>query len=377
MTPSIAIIGAGLGGLVLARVLHVNGIAAKVYEAEASPDARAQGGMLDIHEHDGQRALKAAGLYDEFVTLIHPGGEATRVFDATGNLLFHNDDDGTGGRPEVPRGALRQMLIDSLPRDTIHWGMKLIEAVPSGGGPHTLRFGDGTTVVADLLVGADGAWSKVRPLLSPQTPTYAGVSFVETYLDDADDRHGPSAAAVGPGGMFALAPGKGIMAHREPGAVVHAYIALLRSEDWFRAIDFADARAARATIAAEFEGWAPPLRALITDGTSAPILRRIYSLPANHTWNRVPGITLIGDAAHLMPPSGEGANLAMIDGAELGQALAARPHDVEAALTAFEQTMFHRSAAAATDAAALLATLFGPASPASLVGMFDTALARS
>src|ERR1700722_10933216 len=98
---SIAIVGAGLGGLALARVLHVHGIAATIYEADASPDARTQGGMLDIHHHNGQLALKAAGLYDQFRGLIHAGGEALRVLDRQGALLLAESDDGTGGRPEV------------------------------------------------------------------------------------------------------------------------------------------------------------------------------------------------------------------------------------------------------------------------------------
>ena len=370
MTTSIAIIGAGLGGLTLARVLHVHGIEATVFEAEVSPNARAQGGMLDIHEENGQAALKAAGLFDEFRALVHEGAQATRILDRDGHVLFDQPDDGTGGRPEVPRGELRRTLIESLPAGTIRWGHKLTLVSSLGDGRHALTFADGSTMTAELLVGADGAWSKVRPLLSGAKPAYVGVSFVETYLRDADVRHVASAEAVGGGGFFALAPGKGIMAHREPHGVLHAYVALNKPKEWLANIDFSDQTTALARVAGEFDGWAPELTALITGSDTAPVPRPIHALPDDHRWSRVPGVTLLGDAAHLMMPSGEGANLAMYDGAELGKALATNPRDVEAALVAYEEALFPRSAVAAGEAGELSNLLFGEKSPGSLVDMF-------
>jgi 2-polyprenyl-6-methoxyphenol hydroxylase-like FAD-dependent oxidoreductase len=371
MTVSIAIVGAGLGGLTLARVLHVHGIETTVFEAEASPEARAQGGMLDIHEENGQVALNAAGLYGAFLALVHEGAQATRVLDKHGVVLFDQPDDGTGGRPEVPRGKLRRILIESLPAGTIRWGHKLAAVSSMGDGRHVMTFADGSTVTTQLLVGADGAWSKVRPLVSDATPAYSGVSFVETYLRDADLRHEASARAVGAGALFALAPDKGIMAHREPHGVLHSYVALTKPKEWLAGIDFSDQRAALAHVIEEFEGWAPELTALITESDAAPVPRPIHALPEHHRWPRVPGVTLLGDAAHLMMPSGEGANLAMYDGAELGKALAASPGDVEAALLAYEEALFPRSALAAAEASALSRLLFGNASPGSLVDMFS------
>ncbi|HEY0465848.1 MAG TPA: FAD-dependent monooxygenase, partial [Polyangiaceae bacterium] len=212
---SIAIIGAGLGGLTLARVLHVHGIRATVYEADSSAAARTQGGMLDIHEYNGQLALKAAGLHEAFRGIIHEGGDASRVVDPHGKILLDQPGDGSS-RPEVPRGELRRILLESLPDGAVQWGRKLSAVRPRDDGQHGLTFADGSTATVSLVVGADGAWSKVRPLLSDAKPEYAGTSFVETYLLDADARHPAAAKKVGGGALYALVPGKGIVAHREP-----------------------------------------------------------------------------------------------------------------------------------------------------------------
>ena len=367
MTTPVTIIGAGLGGLTLARVLHVHRIPAKIYEAEPSAQARTQGGQLDIHANDGQLALAAARLTDEFHAVIHKGAEAMRVLDPQGMVLLDEPDDGKGGRPEVLRGDLRRILLESLPAGVIQWGKKLTGVAAPGNGRYELSFADGATVSTELLVGADGAWSKVRPLLSQAKPEYVGVTFIETYLYDADERHAAAAEAVGSGAMFALTLGKGIAAHREAGGVLHTYIELKRSAEWVVDIDFGDAATAKARIAAEFEGWAPALTMLITGGETAPVPRMIYTLPDGHRWDRVPGVTLLGDAAHLMPPSGDGANLAMFDGAELGKAIAAHPGNIEAALAAYEEALFSRSASAAADARLMLELCLGERAPFGLI----------
>jgi 2-polyprenyl-6-methoxyphenol hydroxylase-like FAD-dependent oxidoreductase len=150
-------------------------------------------------------------------------------------VLLDEPDDGTGGRPEVLRGDLRRLLLDSLPAGTIEWGRRLVGVAALGDGRHELAFADGSTVSAELLVGADGAWSKVRPLLSDAKPEYIGTTFIETYLRDADERHPAAAEAVGGGALFASAPGQGIAAHREAGNVLHAYTELNRPAEWVAA----------------------------------------------------------------------------------------------------------------------------------------------
>lgn len=361
---SIVIIGAGLGGLTLARVLHMNGIKSVIFEAEASPRERKQGGMLDIHENNGQLALKIAGLYDKFFEIINHGAQAARVIDKDGNILLDEPDNGDGGRPEVLRGELRRILLESIPSESIHWGHKVLEVSSLGKGQHKVIFTNGQSITTDLLVGADGAWSKVRRLLSDVKPEYAGTAFIETYLFDSDKLHAPTSKLVGRGAMYALSPDKGITAHREPNGVLHTYVQLNKPKEWLENIDLAK-------VANEFKDWAPELTALITDGETAPVVRPIYALPVDIKWDRVPGVTLLGDAAHLMIPSGEGANLAMLDGAELGMAIVGSPNDTENALMVFENAMFVRSAAEASEAVAGIKMILGPDAPHSLVEFFN------
>lgn len=367
----VAVVGAGLGGLTLARVLHVHGIEAALFDLDASADARIQGGMLDIHDDTGQEALRAAGLHEEFLARVHSGGQALRVLDQDGTVRLAEPDDGTGGRPEIDRGDLRDLLLGSLPAGTVRWDAKVTGARPLDGGRHRVTLADGTEFTTDVLVGADGAWSRVRPLVSAARPAYTGVSFVEVDLWEADVRHPVSAEVVGGGMLFALGPGRGFLAHRETDGSLHVYAAVVAPEDWLDGIDFTDTEAAKAAVLKEFDGWDASLRALVADADGALVPRRIHALPAGHRWERVPGVTLLGDAAHLMSPfAGEGANLALIDGAELGLALVAHPGDTEAALAAYESRMFPRAEASATESAHSQSLLFRTDAPQGLVNMF-------
>ncbi|XYH98515.1 FAD-dependent oxidoreductase [Sorangium sp. So ce1128] len=156
----IAIIGSGPGGLTAARVLQRHGTAVAVYERDTSTDARAQGGTLDMQAPTGQVALAAAGLLEKFFALARPEGQSIRLVDKAGHILFDRPaapDDMYN--PEIDRGDLRQLLLDSLEPGTVQYGKAFEKAVPLGDGQHEVHFRDGSSTTVDLLIGADGARS--------------------------------------------------------------------------------------------------------------------------------------------------------------------------------------------------------------------------
>ena len=174
--------------------------------------------------------------------------------------------------------------------------------------------------------------------------------------------------------FFAISDGKGFLGHREPDGGLHVGAALRVSEEWISTIDVTDVVRAKAAVLAHFPDWDPRLRALIGDARSPLIARAIYALPVGHRWARVAGVTLLGDAAHLMSPfAGEGANLAMLDGAELAEAIAANPNDLEAALSAYERELFTRGEESAAQSAQGLELIFASDAPRGLVDMFSSA----
>ncbi|RAO24403.1 Salicylate 1-monooxygenase [Micromonospora noduli] len=351
--------------MTLARILHQHGIDAVVYDREASRSARPQGGALDLHPESGQLALAEAGLAGRFQSEARPEGEEHRILDPTGRTLVHHEPQpgSFSGRPEIDRSALRDLLLDSLPGDTVAWRRRVVAATHRPGGGWELTFHDGDRTSCDILIGADGARSVVRSLLTDVELSYVA-TLVELSVEDVDQRHPDLAELVGPGNLWCVGVNQILAAQRLGDGSLRVGISL-RAED--RPLDRYRTKEALLDL---FAGWNPRLTALIEAAESAPTPRLIEAMPIGTRWTSRPGVTLIGDAAHLMPPVGEGANQAMLDAAELAGQLAANPADPNSAIRTYEESMFSRIHPVAEMSARVQAMMLSPTAAEDIVRFF-------
>ncbi|KAI0671995.1 monooxygenase FAD-binding protein [Trametes maxima] len=384
----IVIVGGGPGGLVLLLTLLRRGIHATLYEREASRDTRAHlGGILDLEWDSGQRALRENGLEEAFRAHSLRDAEENRICGKDGVLLLHDagadptDDNLKDSRPEIDRHVLRGLLLDALPSDAIKWGHSLSSVRTLGNGEHELTFTNGLVVFADMVVGADGAHSRVRPLVSPFKPAYQGVTGAELSLpppvvalpENEDIRKG-----VGRGSCFAAEDVKLLAFQRNGDGRIRTYAFHRAPLEWTLP---SDPKEAKKVLLELYHDWAPWMRRLIEQADENAIYPRpLFHLPTGHRWTHTPGITLIGDAAHLMSPfAGAGANLAMRDGIDLGLVLAGTvgkalgSHEREAAVAAWEAETFERVGKFAAVTEASIEAFLNVDAPHSAVAAFKSA----
>jgi 2-polyprenyl-6-methoxyphenol hydroxylase-like FAD-dependent oxidoreductase len=377
----IAIAGGGPGGLTLARLLQQHGAAVTVYERDLNRQVRVQGATLDLHHESGLAALYAAGLLGNFQAAYRPGADKLRLTDQHATIVYDDHtqaQNATFGdphfRPEIDRGPLRELLLDSLQPDTVVWDSHLLAVTPHSLG-WQLAFANGTTATADVVIGADGANSKIRPLVTPIRPFYSGVMVVEGAVYDAA-KHAPRVSQLLQGGkIFAMGDEKTLIVSSKGDGSLAFYVGFKAPESWARnsGLDFHNAAQMQAWFKQEFAGWASLWEELFAAGSAPCVPRPQYCMPLTQTWAAQPNITLLGDAAHLMPPyAGEGVNMAMLDALELSNCLtSAQFPSLQAAIAHYEQHMHQRASAVAQETMEQTAALHSPHGLAHLVGLFS------
>jgi len=351
---SIAIVGGGPAGLTLARLLQLQDAEVNVYERDINRHARVQGSPLDMHEHSGLAALRAAGLLQVFRTTYRPGADRTLILNPQAELLYSDHDTKPAEkfghehfRPEIDRGPLRNMLLESLRPDTVVWDSHFLSMEPHGDG-WLLHFKNGTSAYADLVVAADGANSRIRSYLTAIKPMYSGVIMLEGHV--AKENAPQINALIKGGKIMAFGNKQNILMGQKGDGELGFYASFKADENWAVAsgLDFSDSTQVLEWFKREYVGWNPLWQELFAYADVPFIPRPIYYMPLDQHWETNPSLTLIGDAAHVMPPfAGEGANMAMLDALELSEHLSdPRYATLKDAIAAYEDSMRRRAAAA-------------------------------
>ena len=373
----IAIIGGGPGGLTLARLLQMNGANINIYERDVNRDIRVQGATLDLHYDSGLKALNAAGLMDAFKANYRPGADKMSVTDKNANVCFEDtfetDDDNELARPEIDRGPLRDILLDSLKPGTVIWDSNFVSMSAKGDG-WLIYFKNETTIYADIVIGADGANSRVRPYVTLTKPFYAGVTALEGAVYNSAVNSPNIHRLLQGGKIFALGGEKCIFVSSKGDGSLAFYTSCKTPETWLSdcAIDFSDKAQTLSWFKQEFSGWDAIWDELFENSAFGLIPRPQYCMPPDQLWEALPNVTLLGDAAHLMPPyAGEGVNMAMLDALELSERLPDTEFgDSKSAIAAYEQQMRVRASEVAKMTMEQTAVLHSPDGLNHILGMF-------
>jgi 2-polyprenyl-6-methoxyphenol hydroxylase-like FAD-dependent oxidoreductase len=348
----IAIIGGGPGGLTLARLLQQKNVEVKVYERDVDKSIRQQGATLDLHDESGLKALTAAGLIEEFKANYRPNADKMRICDAKANILYDDHEaqqaDEFGNehfRPEIDRGPLRDILINSLLPNTIVWDAQFVEMKALEGGWEVF-FKNGNTAYADIVVAVDGANSKIRPYLSDLKPVYSEITVVEGNIYDAERNALKLWELVKGGKVFALGNAKTIILSAKGDGTLSFYTGTKETENWVNdsPIDFKNREEIFDWFKIRFADWSEDWYELFESEDTSFVPRPMYHFPSDQSWETRSNLTMIGDAAHRIPPyAGEGVNMAMQDALELAEALTdGNFATTKEAIAYFEQQMLNR-----------------------------------
>ena len=355
----IAIVGGGPGGLTLARLLQLKGANVKVYERDLNKDARMIGSPLDMHEGSGMAALREANLLNEFKKNFRPGADKTVIVNERAEIFFSDHEtklDVYFGsehfRPEIDRGSLRNMLLESLQPETVVWDSNFVSMERQNVG-WLLHFKSGSSAYADIVIAADGANSKIRPYITDIKAFYSGITMLEGNIYDAEKATPHIYTLLNGGKMMAFGNTNNLLMGLKGNGDLTFYASFKTDENWAAnsGLDYSDKTQMLAWFKEEYSKWSSVWYELFENAATPLIPRPIYCMPLNQNWEAQPNLTILGDAAHVMPPfAGEGANMAMLDALELSQCLYNETFsDTQTAIAAYENQMRKKAAEAAQE----------------------------
>ena len=348
----------------LASLLQHNGMQCTIFELDKDRSTRSQGGIIDLHPESGQLALREAGLFEEFEKHLLPGAEAMKLIKSDGTVRW--DENKMNGveaaparnRPEIDRTTLRTILLDSIDPASIQWGRKLVRVAvnETSINKYILHFTDGREEGFDLVVGADGAWSKVRLLLTDQLPVYSGITLLDMKAEEVSTKKQWLQSFTGSGSCFMFDEGRALICQRNGNDSIRVYAAVRQPETWVDdcGIDWEQPGLARKDFTERYFGDCHEdlKRVIAIEASDSLTTRPLFMLTVGFRWAPRAGVTLLGDAAHLMTPfAGVGVNVALADALSLARAVVKRKDALKVnlkrslaeALQEYEGPMFERA----------------------------------